>query len=205
MGYIVEIDPYDKTRRPRSAPRWAASRTRARPSASRWPASRWPCTWATTRAASTSTSSSPAANWDAADANAADRMATGDKYLDSGKLYVAKFNADGTRPVGRAVASATRRSPATPAMPSPTRPTCCVNARLAADAVGATKMDRPEWCAVQPGQRRDLLHADQQQQPPRRADRHVAAAAGRRQPARLHRHEGRRPRRAATRTATSCA
>jgi hypothetical protein len=29
---------------------------------------------------------------DAADANPADRMATGDKYLDSGKLYVAKFN-----------------------------------------------------------------------------------------------------------------
>ena len=25
-----------------------------------------------------------------------------------------------------------------------------VNARLAADAVGATKMDRPEWCAVHP-------------------------------------------------------
>ncbi len=26
----------------------------------------------------------------------------------------------------------------------------CVNARLAADAVGATKMDRPEWCSVNP-------------------------------------------------------
>jgi len=26
----------------------------------------------------------------------------------------------------------------------------CVNSRLAADAVGATKMDRPEWCAVNP-------------------------------------------------------
>jgi secreted PhoX family phosphatase len=25
-----------------------------------------------------------------------------------------------------------------------------VNSRLAADAVGATKMDRPEWCAVHP-------------------------------------------------------
>ena len=36
------------------------------------------------------------ANWVAADANAANRLAMGDKYLDSGKLYVAKFNDDGS-------------------------------------------------------------------------------------------------------------
>ncbi len=34
--------------------------------------------------------------WSAADANPSDRMATGDKYLDNGKLYVAKYNADGS-------------------------------------------------------------------------------------------------------------
>ena len=34
------------------------------------------------------------ANWDPADANAG--LAAGDKYLDDGKLYVAKFNGDGT-------------------------------------------------------------------------------------------------------------
>jgi secreted PhoX family phosphatase len=36
------------------------------------------------------------ATWSAADADAANRIATGDKYLDTGKLYAAKFNADGT-------------------------------------------------------------------------------------------------------------
>ena len=37
-----------------------------------------------------------AAPWDAADANAADRIAIGDKYLDRGRLDVARFNADGS-------------------------------------------------------------------------------------------------------------
>jgi hypothetical protein len=43
-----------------------------------------------------------AANWDAADANSTDVMATGDKYLDSGKLYVAKFNSRWQWPVAGA-------------------------------------------------------------------------------------------------------
>jgi len=59
MGYIVEADPYNKARTCASAPRWAAMRTKAPPSARPWPASRWPCTWATIRATSTSTNSSP--------------------------------------------------------------------------------------------------------------------------------------------------
>ncbi len=89
------------------------------------------------------------ANWVEADANASDRVATGDKYLDSGKLYVAKFNADGSGnwielAVGNsAIANYAGYTFADQA-------DVLVNARLAADAVGATKMDRPEWCAVHP-------------------------------------------------------
>jgi uncharacterized protein len=90
------------------------------------------------------------ANWLEADANPANRLATGDKYLDSGKLHVAKFNADGsgiwielniTNSLIAAYATYTFADQAD----------VLVNARLAADAVGATKMDRPEWCAVHPG------------------------------------------------------
>ncbi len=90
-----------------------------------------------------------AANWNAADAYRSNRIATGDKYLDSGKLYVAKFNADGrgdwielsiTHPAIVAFAGYAFADQAD----------VLVNARLAADAVGATKMDRPEWCAVHP-------------------------------------------------------
>ena len=89
------------------------------------------------------------APWNPADAVAADRIATGDKYLDSGKLYVAKFNADGKGQwielilSNSAIANYANYKFADQA-------DVLVNARLAADAVGATKMDRPEWCAVNP-------------------------------------------------------
>jgi secreted PhoX family phosphatase len=89
------------------------------------------------------------ANWDAADANSANRIATGDKYLDSGKLYVARFNADGTGTwIELSIANAAIAGYATYAFAD--QADVLVNARLAADAVGATKMDRPEWCAVHP-------------------------------------------------------
>ena len=90
-----------------------------------------------------------ASNWDAADANPANRITTGDKYLDAGKLYVAKFNADGTGQwIELAIANPAISGYATYAFAD--QADVLVNARLAADAVGATKMDRPEWCAVHP-------------------------------------------------------
>jgi hypothetical protein len=90
-----------------------------------------------------------ASNWDAADANPANRITTGDKYLDSGKLYVAKFNADGS---GQWI----ELSMGNPTIAAATNykfvdnGDVVINSRLAADAVGATRMDRPEWCAVNP-------------------------------------------------------
>ncbi|MED5619727.1 PhoX family protein [Ideonella sp. BN130291] len=89
------------------------------------------------------------ATWSAADGNAADRIAQGDKYLDSGKLYAARFNADGSGDwleltiANPLIAGFTGYAFADQA-------DVLVNARLAADAVGATKMDRPEWCATHP-------------------------------------------------------
>ncbi|MFN3791429.1 PhoX family protein [Massilia sp.] len=88
--------------------------------------------------------------WSAADATPADRIATGDKYLDSGKLYVAKFAADGS---GQWI-ELSISNPAIAAYAGyrfADQADVLVNARLAGDAVGATKMDRPEWCSVHPG------------------------------------------------------
>jgi secreted PhoX family phosphatase len=89
------------------------------------------------------------ANWDAADANPSDRMATGDKYLDAGKLFVARFNADGSGNwIELAMSNAVISGYA--GYPFADHADIVVNARLAADAVGATKMDRPEWNGVNP-------------------------------------------------------
>ncbi len=89
-----------------------------------------------------------AAGWDPADAGRG--VAAGDKYMDEGRLYAARFNADGsgewlelrlgengiTRD-GGAYAFANQAD-------------VLIHARLAADAAGATRMDRPEWGAVNP-------------------------------------------------------
>ena len=88
------------------------------------------------------------ANWDAADIGGG--MAAGDKYLNEGKLYVAKFNSTGlgewielsfSNPLISAYTGAA-------GFTFTGQAEVYVYTRLAADAVGATKMDRPEWGAV---------------------------------------------------------
>ena len=87
------------------------------------------------------------ASWAAADANPTDRVTTGDKYLDSGKLYVAKFNSDGKGDWVE-LSSSNSAIAAYAGYKFADQADVLVNARLAADAVGATKMDRPEWCST---------------------------------------------------------
>ncbi|MBH0113903.1 PhoX family phosphatase [Novosphingobium sp. YJ-S2-02] len=93
------------------------------------------------------------ANFDAADTDAADRLATGDKYLDNGTLYVARFNADGTGTWLPLVFGQVPARPASGSYPEyafESQADILINCRLAGDAVGATPMDRPEWTAGNP-------------------------------------------------------
>lgn len=87
--------------------------------------------------------------WDPADANKG--MAAGDKYLDNGKLYVAKFNADGTGQWLELTLGSNNITSGNAAYAFSDAADVLINTRLAADAAGATKMDRPEWGAVNPG------------------------------------------------------
>lgn len=150
MGYVVEIDPYDPeaTIKKRSAlGRFAHEsavfglRKPGRPLAVYMgddSQNEYMYKWVSD------------ARWSPADARPGKRMAAGDKYLDTGRLYVARFDADGTGEwIELSIANPLIAGYA--AYPFAGQADVVVNARLAADAVGATKMDRPEWCGVHPG------------------------------------------------------
>ena len=100
-----------------------------------------------------------AANWDPADKTRG--LAAGDKYLDNGKLYVARFNSNfmgdwldlATISAGTVLAkvrgSGTLKTAELPYTVLGTADQY-LNTRILADLVGGTPMDRPEWGAVNP-------------------------------------------------------
>lgn len=77
-------------------------------------------------------------------------MVAGDKYLNDGKLYVARFNADGSGDWLELRHGQSGLDRANTTYSFADQADVVINARLAADALGATKMDRPEWGAVNP-------------------------------------------------------
>jgi secreted PhoX family phosphatase len=150
FGWVVEIDPYDATAVPRK--RTALGRMNHEGC---WPGR----TIAGVRPAFYMGDDAQneyvykfvsATPWAAGDAVPGNRLSTGDKYMDSGTLYVARFNPDGSGvwlPLvfGQGPLTA---SNATYAFAD--QADVLTHARIAGDVLGATKMDRPEWTAINP-------------------------------------------------------
>jgi secreted PhoX family phosphatase len=147
-GWVVEIDPFNKASTPKK--RTALGRF-AHEGA--WPglvAAGKPLVWYMGCDSRNEYIYKYVSNavWDPADANKG--MAAGDKYLDDGKLYVARFNADGNGEWIELKFGSNNITAANPDYAFSNQADVLINARLAADAAGATKMDRPEWGAVNP-------------------------------------------------------
>lgn len=94
--------------------------------------------------------------WSEADRNGG--LAAGDKYLDEGTLYVAVFNEDGTG-TWKALSASNSDLAGSHTYNNDgnsyqydfaSDAEILASARLAADVVGATPMDRPEWAMVHP-------------------------------------------------------
>ena len=80
------------------------------------------------------------AKWDPKDINGG--YAAGDKYMNAGKLYVAKFNNDGTGQWIELAFGKNGLNQSNSVYPFSSQADVVTFARLAADAVGATKMDQ---------------------------------------------------------------
>lgn len=92
------------------------------------------------------------AKWDAKDINGG--IKAGQKYMDKGTLYVAKFE-EGDAAAGKGTwieltYGKNGLDVNNPIYPFSSQADVCIFTRLAADTVGATKMDRPEWVNTSP-------------------------------------------------------
>ncbi len=149
-GYIVEMDPYDPTSM--AVKRTALGRVRHEGCVYGKLVEGQPMTFYTGHDARFEyiyKFVSDAA-WDPDDANPSNRLATGAKYMDAGTLYVARFDADGT---GAWLPLTLDSVTTTGGMLGDTFSSLAeiiLNTAGAADLVGATPMDRPEWGAVDP-------------------------------------------------------
>ena len=77
-------------------------------------------------------------------------LTVGDKYLNDGTLYVAIFNEDGSGEWKALVHGQNGLDTSNRELPFNAQDEVLIFARAAADTVGATKMDRPEWVSVSP-------------------------------------------------------
>ena len=156
FGYMVEIDPYSPLSRPKK--RTAMGRRANEGAWSSLPKPGRPlafyigCDSQNEYVYKYVT----AEKWNPVDARRGG-LAVGDKYLDRGTIYAAVFNADGTgvwEPLTLANPKIQAGVPVSAQNPEGYQfadlADICVNTRLAGGAVGATRMDRPEWTAVNP-------------------------------------------------------
>lgn len=88
--------------------------------------------------------------WDPKDAERTDRLAVGAKYMDKGTLYVARFDAEGNGTWLALAPDTVGKDGRTLGQEFGSLEAIILNTRGAADFVGATPMDRPEWTAVHP-------------------------------------------------------
>lgn len=153
FGWVVEIDPYDKSKAPRKRTALGRMGHEGAWFGNAVPGKKLAVYLGDDARGEYFYKFVSNATWTAADAQASDRLAMGDKYLDAGTLYVARFNADGS---GRWIPLVFGQVPNRPAVGADPeyvfadQADILTHARLAADAVGATRMDRPEWTATNP-------------------------------------------------------